>query len=69
MAVKYVVSNTRTSSSWQPSVFLSENIPEKIANLKQQHGSDLHVWGSSELVQTLIRHDLCRYVLADDICE
>ncbi len=58
VAVKYVVSNTRTSSNWQPSVFLSGNIPEKIANLKQQHGSDLRVWGSSKLIQTLIRHDL-----------
>jgi dihydrofolate reductase len=38
-------------------VFLSGNIPEKIANLKQ-HGSDLHVWGISKLIQTLIRHDL-----------
>lgn len=57
-ATKYVASNTRTSSEWQPSVFLSGNIAEKIAELKQQPGPDLHVWGSGDLLQTLIQHDL-----------
>jgi dihydrofolate reductase len=58
VAIKYVASNTRTTSNWQPSVFLSGDVPEKIAHLKQQQGSDLHVWGSSKLIQTLIKHDL-----------
>ncbi|WP_298004019.1 MULTISPECIES: dihydrofolate reductase family protein [Anaerolinea] len=57
-ATKYVASNTRTSSNWQPSVFLNGDIEEKVAEIKQQQGSDLHVWGSSRLVQTLIKHDL-----------
>jgi dihydrofolate reductase len=57
-ATKYVASNTRTSSQWQPSVFLSGDIAEKVAGIKQQPGPDLHVWGSSNLVQTLLRHDL-----------
>jgi len=57
-ATKYVVSNTQTSSEWQPSVFLNGDIAEKVANLKQQPGPDLHVWGSGNLLQTLIRHDL-----------
>lgn len=57
-ATKYVVSNTRTSSQWQPSVFLSGDIPEKVARIKQQQGPDLHVWGSGNLLQTLIKHDL-----------
>jgi dihydrofolate reductase len=57
-ATKYVASNTRTSSKWQPSVFLSGDIAEKVANIKQQQGSDLHVWGSGNLIQTLIKHDL-----------
>jgi dihydrofolate reductase len=55
---KYVASNTRTSSEWQPSVFLNGNIAEKIAKLKQEQGPDLHVWGSGDLLQTLIKHDL-----------
>ncbi|MBC7878662.1 MAG: dihydrofolate reductase family protein [Anaerolineales bacterium] len=57
-ATKYVASNTRTSSEWQPSVFLNGDIPEKIAKIKQGHGPDLHVWGSGDLLQTLIKHDL-----------
>ncbi|MCC7119571.1 MAG: dihydrofolate reductase family protein [Anaerolineales bacterium] len=57
-ATKYVASNTRTSSKWQPSVFLSGDIAEKVAKIKQQPGPDIHVWGSSNLLQTLIKHDL-----------
>lgn len=57
-ATKYVTSNTRTSSEWQPSVFLNGDIPEKIVEIKQQQGPDLNVWGSSNLIQTLIKHDL-----------
>jgi dihydrofolate reductase len=57
-ATKYVASNTRTSSTWQPSVFLNGDIPEKVAKLKQQPGPDLNVWGSGHLLQTLMQHDL-----------
>jgi len=57
-ATKYVASNTMTSGEWQPSVFLNGNIAEKIAEIKQQKGPDLHVWGSGNLIQTLIKHDL-----------
>jgi len=58
VATKYVASNTRTSSEWQPSVFLNGEIAEKVAKIKQQPGPDLHVWGSGHLLQTLIQHDL-----------
>jgi len=57
-ATKYVASETRTSSEWQPSVFLNGDVAEKVAKIKQQEGPDLHVWGSSDLLQTLIKHDL-----------
>jgi dihydrofolate reductase len=57
-ATKYIASNTLTSSEWQPSVFLSGDIAEKVAKIKQQQGPDLHVWGSGDLTQTLIKHDL-----------
>lgn len=57
-ATKYVASNTLTTSSWQPSVFLSGDIAQKVAQVKQQPGPDLHVWGSADLLQTLFRHDL-----------
>ena len=57
-ATKYVASNTRTASNWQPSVFLNGDVAEKVAEIKKQPGPDLHVWGSGNLLQTLIRHDL-----------
>jgi dihydrofolate reductase len=57
-ATKYVASKTMTSSEWQPSVFVNGDIAEKVAKIKQQSGPDLHVWGSGNLIQTLIKHDL-----------
>ena len=57
-ATKYVVSNTVTSSNWKPTVFLNGDVAKKIAELKKQDGPNLHVWGSSALVQTLLKHDL-----------
>jgi dihydrofolate reductase len=57
-ATKYVASNTRDSSEWQPTVFLSGDIAEKASQLKQQDGPDLHVFGSADLLQTLFKNDL-----------
>lgn len=57
-ATKYVASNTMTSHEWQPSVFLNGDIAEKVAEIKQQPGPDLNTWGSSSLLQTLLKHDL-----------
>jgi dihydrofolate reductase len=53
---KYVLSNTREHSEWKNSVFL-QNV-EDIQNLKSSLGTDLKVWGSSELVQLLLKNDL-----------
>jgi dihydrofolate reductase len=57
-ATKYVASHTMTSGQWQPSVFLNGDVAEKVGRIKQQQGPDLHVWGSGNLIQTLMRHDL-----------
>lgn len=57
-ATKYVASNTMTASEWQPTVFLNGDIAEKVRQLKQQSGPDLHVYGSANLLQTLMKHDL-----------
>lgn len=57
-ATKYIASNTVTSSGWQPSVFLSGDIAKQVAGIKRQEGLDLHVWGSGNLLQTLMKHDL-----------
>ena len=57
-ATKYVASNTRDSSAWQPTVFLSGDLAEKVRQLKQTDGPDLHVFGSADLLQTLFKEDL-----------
>lgn len=57
-ATKYVASNTVTSSTWQPTVFLSGDIAQQVAAIKQGQGADLHVYGSGNLIQTLMKHDL-----------
>jgi dihydrofolate reductase len=57
-ATKYVASNTMTSHEWKPSVFLNGDIAEKIAKIKRLDGPDLQVYGSANLVQTLLKHDL-----------
>jgi dihydrofolate reductase len=57
-ATKYVASHTMTSHAWQPSVFLNGDIAEKVSKIKQQPGPDLNVWGSGDLLQTLMKHDL-----------
>ena len=55
---KYVVSSTRTNSLWDNTVFIKDNVVEAIRRLKQQDGPDLQVHGSSNLIQTLMAHDL-----------
>jgi dihydrofolate reductase len=57
-ATKYVASNTLTTHEWNKSVFLKGNVVDEIKKLKQQEGPDLQVHGSSNLIQTLLKHDL-----------
>jgi dihydrofolate reductase len=57
-ATKYVASNTLTSHDWNKSVFLQGDVVDEIRKLKQQDGPDLQVHGSSDLIQTLLQHDL-----------
>ena len=53
---KYVLSTTRKKSDWKASVFF--NSLADIEKLKNSQGSDIQVWGSSELVQLLLNNDL-----------
>ncbi|MGP8304802.1 dihydrofolate reductase family protein [Vibrio sp. YIC-376] len=56
---KYVVShNAELDLSWENSEILSGDIARKLHELKNDDGPDLHVWGSSNLVQTLLKNDL-----------
>ncbi|MCX6220344.1 MAG: dihydrofolate reductase family protein [Bacteroidia bacterium] len=58
---KYVLSTTMKNSDWKNSVFL-KNLAD-IENLKKSKGSDIKVWGSSKLVQLLMKNDL-----VDELC-
>jgi dihydrofolate reductase len=56
---KYVASRTLSEPlAWQNSMLLQGDIAGAVRVLKQEDGKDLHVIGSTELVQTLIEHDL-----------
>jgi dihydrofolate reductase len=57
-ATKYVASNTLRSHEWKKSVFLKGDVAGEITKIKQQNGPDLQVHGSSNLIQTLLKHDL-----------
>ncbi|EKE27293.1 MAG: hypothetical protein ACD_3C00226G0012 [uncultured bacterium (gcode 4)] len=57
-STKYVVSNTLTKHDWENSIFISGDVVKKIKELKNQAGPDMHVYGSSNLIQTLLKHDL-----------
>lgn len=58
---KYVMSTTMEKSDWKNSVFLKSLAD--IEKLKNSEGSDLQVWGSSKLIQTLFENDL-----VDELC-
>ncbi len=53
---KYVLSATIDQSDWTNTVFF-DNLAD-IQKLKKSNGTDLQVWGSSALIQLLLRHDL-----------
>jgi dihydrofolate reductase len=55
---KYVASTTLGRVDWQNSVLIKGDVAPEIARLKQQNGKNILVFGSSVLVQTLLRHDL-----------
>lgn len=53
---KYVMSKTIKKSAWKNSVFLKS--VADIKKLKKSKGPDIQVWGSSELIQLLLKNDL-----------
>jgi dihydrofolate reductase len=56
---KYVASTTLSGPlGWQNSTVLEGDVAAAVSALKQEDGGDLHVIGSTQLVQTLIEHDL-----------
>jgi dihydrofolate reductase len=57
-ATKYVVSSTLKEHSWSNSVCINGDAVAEIKTLKAGNGPPLHVYGSSNLIQTLLKHDL-----------
>jgi len=55
---KFVVSTTLEKLEWNNSKLIKGNIAEEVSKLKQQHGQDILIAGSVELVHTLMQHDL-----------
>jgi dihydrofolate reductase len=56
---KYVVSTTLEEPlKWNNSRLIKRNVAEEVSRLKQEPGKDILVFGSSELVNTLMEHDL-----------
>ena len=55
---KFVVSNTLKRADWNNSTIISGDVPAQVAKLKAQQGGELLVYGSADLVDELLRHDL-----------
>jgi dihydrofolate reductase len=55
---KYVVSTTLEEAEWNNSTLIKENVAEEVSRLKQQPGKDVLIFGSGDLVNTLMRHGL-----------
>jgi class 3 adenylate cyclase/dihydrofolate reductase len=55
---KYVVSNTLKRADWHNSTIISGDVAAQVARLKAQPGGDILVYGSPDLVDELLRHDL-----------
>jgi dihydrofolate reductase len=56
---KHVASTTlQEPLGWNNSTIIKGNIPEEVDKLKQQEGKDLLVFGSADLMNTLMRHGL-----------
>ena len=57
-ATKYVVTRSLSRVDWKTSQRLDGDVVEEVRQLKASHGPALHIWGSSELLQTLIAAEL-----------
>jgi dihydrofolate reductase len=57
-AKKYVVSRTLDKVEWQNSALIKGDVVKEIGKLKEMEGPELQIHGSSDLLQTLLKHNL-----------
>jgi dihydrofolate reductase len=57
-ATKYVVTHRPDGLAWKISQGIGGDVVEEVRRLKASKGPALHVWGSGELLQTLMAADL-----------
>src|SRR2546425_7006790 len=57
-ATKYVVTRSLDELDWENSLHIGRDVVDEIRRLKASDGPELHIWGSSELLQTLIAAEL-----------
>jgi class 3 adenylate cyclase/dihydrofolate reductase len=55
---KYVVSRTLRDAEWSNTVILRGDVAQEVSELKDQPGGDILIFGSAELVNSLMSHDL-----------
>jgi dihydrofolate reductase len=57
-AKKYVVSRTLDRVNWENSTLIKGDVVKEITRLKGLEGPEMQVHGSSNLIQTLLKHNL-----------
>ena len=55
---KYVVSSTPEEPSWANATVLTGDVADEVSKLKQELDGDIVVYASTQLVRTLMEHDL-----------
>jgi dihydrofolate reductase len=55
---KYVVSSTLANAEWNNSTIIKSDVAKEVAKLKQQPGENILIFGSGELVNGLLQHQL-----------
>lgn len=55
---KYVVSHESFEPSWNNSICVTDDVVAELRKLKEGDGPDLWVWGSGNLIQTLLKEHL-----------
>lgn len=55
---KFVISSTLENPEWNNTTVLRGNVLEEVSKLKDQYKRDIVIYGSGQLVQTMMEHDL-----------